>query len=309
MAGLYYDDSAPVDGRVLRRLVSLRERVVLQVRRVGWWFGRVLGVRESEDSGSPRISLFWHALSMVLVGVLIFIGSATGLWLLLGRPKLAPRSPGPLTPTDMYDGIKIALTVVGGIGGVIALVVAYRRQRFSEREHARADATARREDTRLYTDRFRAASEQLGADKAAERLAGTYAMASLADDWEAGRQTCIDVLCAYVRMPSAASAKFINNGSEPEQPRSSTHDESVVRHALIKLIAEHLRPNGGVLWQGHSFDFTGAVFDRLDMSHVEFEGSTVDFSDVVFTGDASFRKAWFRGTDVTSPARSSTASN
>jgi hypothetical protein len=26
-------------------------------------------------------------------------------------------------------------------------------------------------------------------------------MASLADEWEAGQQTCIDVLCAYMRMP------------------------------------------------------------------------------------------------------------
>jgi hypothetical protein len=26
-------------------------------------------------------------------------------------------------------------------------------------------------------------------------------MAGLPDDWEANRQTCVDVLCAYLRMP------------------------------------------------------------------------------------------------------------
>jgi hypothetical protein len=36
---------------------------------------------------------------------------------------------------------------------------------------------------------------------AAVRLAAVYAMAGLADDWEENRQTCVDVLCAYLRMP------------------------------------------------------------------------------------------------------------
>ena len=33
------------------------------------------------------------------------------------------------------------------------------------------------------------------------RLAGVYAMAGLAGDWEENRQTCVDVLCAYLRIP------------------------------------------------------------------------------------------------------------
>jgi hypothetical protein len=28
-----------------------------------------------------------------------------------------------------------------------------------------------------------------------------YALAGLADDWPENRQTCVDVLCAYLRMP------------------------------------------------------------------------------------------------------------
>ena len=35
----------------------------------------------------------------------------------------------------------------------------------------------------------------------AVRLAGVYAMAGLADDWPENRQTCVDVLCAYLRLP------------------------------------------------------------------------------------------------------------
>ena len=55
---------------------------------------------------------------------------------------------------------------------------------------------------RTLNERFATAAEQLGSDKpAAVRLAGVYAMAGLADDWEENRQTCVDVLCAYLRMP------------------------------------------------------------------------------------------------------------
>jgi hypothetical protein len=56
--------------------------------------------------------------------------------------------------------------------------------------------------TRTLNERFATAAGQLGDDKpAAVRLAGVYAMAGLADDWPKNRQTCVDVLCAYLRMP------------------------------------------------------------------------------------------------------------
>src|SRR5262249_1027495 len=54
---------------------------------------------------------------------------------------------------------------------------------------------------RTLNERFATAADQLGSDKPAVRLAGVYAMAGLADDWEENRQTCVDVLCAYLRMP------------------------------------------------------------------------------------------------------------
>ena len=79
------------------------------------------------------------------------------------------------------------LTLVGGIGAAILVVVAYRRQR--DPELARFD------------ERFAAAAAQLGAGTAAERLAGVYAMAALADTHDIHRQQCIDVLCGYIRLP------------------------------------------------------------------------------------------------------------
>jgi hypothetical protein len=64
------------------------------------------------------------------------------------------------------------------------------------------DRTLAEQRTRTLNERFATAAEQLGGDKPpAVRLAGVYAMAGLADDWEENRQTCVDVLCAYLRMP------------------------------------------------------------------------------------------------------------
>src|SRR5580693_4646396 len=64
------------------------------------------------------------------------------------------------------------------------------------------DRTLAEQRTRTLNERFAAAAGQLGDDRPPTvRLAGVYAMAGLADDWEENRQTCVDVLCGYLRMP------------------------------------------------------------------------------------------------------------
>src|SRR5262245_14329548 len=71
-----------------------------------------------------------------------------------------------------------------------------------EEQGKRLDRTLEEQLTRTWNERFATAAGQLGSDKpAAVRLAAVYAMAGLADDWEKNRQTCVDVLCAYLRMP------------------------------------------------------------------------------------------------------------
>ena len=64
------------------------------------------------------------------------------------------------------------------------------------------DRTLAEQRTRTLNERFATAADKLGSDKPpAVRLAGVYAMAGLADDWPENRQTCVDVLCAYLRLP------------------------------------------------------------------------------------------------------------
>jgi uncharacterized protein YjbI with pentapeptide repeats len=264
-----------------------------------------------------RLKLAWHIALALLAGVAVAATVGLALWFALGRPSLHPRQRGLLNPSEIYDGIKIALTVVAGIGGVIALVVAYRRQRLAEREHVRAEDAAHREDTRLYTDRFGRAADQLGSDKAAVRLAGAYAMAELADDWDDSRQVCIDVLCAYLRMPYipppdagvvattprrthrqygavAKPSRRPDPESEPAIPERDPHEERQVRHTVIRLIANHLRAGAAVAWRGHDFDFTDVVFDGGSFGGAEFTGGEVSFTGARFTGGkVSFNRVRF----------------
>lgn len=106
-------------------------------------------------------------------------------------PTAPPAPTAVATKQLRLDTVKVALTVVAGVRGLVALVVAYSRNRRHEHEnyraeleHRRAEAAEDRENTKLFNERFGAASAQLGHEKAAVRLAGVYALAGLADDWE-----------------------------------------------------------------------------------------------------------------------------
>ena len=89
------------------------------------------------------------------------------------------------------------------------------------------DSTLAEQRTRTLNERFDTVAEQLGSDKPpAVRLAGVHAMAGLADDWQDNRQTCIDVLCAYLRMPYEPDPAMMpcrEAAGLPGQPRGPPH--------------------------------------------------------------------------------------
>ena len=99
------------------------------------------------------------------------------------------------------------------------------------------DKTLAEQRTRTLNERFATAAEQLGSDKPAVRLAGVYAMAGLADDWEENRQTCVDVLCAYLRMPYEPDP----GQDAPEPQRLAFQAVREVRHTVIRVITAHLK--------------------------------------------------------------------
>ncbi len=164
-----------------------------------------------------------------------------------------------------------------------------------EEQSKQLDRTLAEQRTRTLNERFATAAEQLGSDKPAVRLAGVYAMAGLADDWKENRQTCVDVLCAYLRMPYEPDP----GQDAPEPQRLAFQAIREVRHTVIRVITAHLQKDAAVSWQGFDFDFTGVVFDGGDFSGAQFSGGVVNFSGAQFSGGtAHFNSAQFSGGTV-----------
>ena len=158
------------------------------------------------------------------------------------------------------------------------------------------DKTLAEQRTRALNERFATAAEQLGSDKPAVRLAGVYAMAGLADDWEReSRQTCVDVLCAYLRMPYEPDPG--QGASDPQQLAFEAIRE--VRHTVIQVIAAHLKADAAVSWRGLEFDFRGVIFDGGDFRGAEFASGLAVFDAAKFTGGkVRFDGAKFSGAKV-----------
>jgi len=103
------------------------------------------------------------------------------------------------------------------------------------------DRTLAEQRTRTLNERFDTVAEQLGSDKPpAVRLAAVYAMAGLADDWQDHRQMCVDVLCAYLRMPYEPGP----GDDAPAEKRLAFQASREVRHTVIRVITAHLNGTG-----------------------------------------------------------------
>jgi hypothetical protein len=117
-------------------------------------------------------------------------------------------------------------------------------------------------------------------------------MAGLADDWGENRQTCVDVLCAYVRMPYQPDP----GQDAPEPQRLAFQAAREVRHTVIRVITAHLQEDAATSWQGLDLDFTGVVFDGGDFRGAEFSDGRVNFSSARFSsGKVDFSSAQFSG--------------
>ncbi|NWF31372.1 pentapeptide repeat-containing protein, partial [Streptomyces sp. PKU-EA00015] len=216
----------------------------------------------------PRRQAERRGLRLWPVGIVLVLAFTTAIlvaasvfyagWDVLGARGLKPERR--IDSKTLFDLVKLSFGVVAGAGALVALVMAYRRQRVDE-------DGALRDATRLHTERFTTAVSQLGDESAAVRLGGVHALAGLADDAPTRelRQTCIDVLCAYLRLPYTAEADLPADDAEARHAYLSLRE---VRHTVIRLIRDHLRLpfKHHHTWQGHAFDFTDVTFDGGDFS-------------------------------------------
>ena len=122
-----------------------------------------------EDSSERALALGVVVAFVLFGGALIGLVSLMSLnWVLRSEPfwslPTPPTRPGRPQPLEI---VRVALTIVAGVGGLVALTVAYRRQLWLE-----ADTTGERERRKALHDRYVAAVAQLGHENPNVRLAG-----------------------------------------------------------------------------------------------------------------------------------------
>ncbi|WP_437054930.1 hypothetical protein [Streptomyces sp. enrichment culture] len=190
------------------------------------------GPRTATNGRELRLWKVGWALTVLFAAAILAAGSVFySLIVLLGFQEIDTTAK--LDAKTLFGIVKLSFGVVAGAGALVALVVAYRRQRVDE-------AGAHREATRLHTERFSQAVDKLGSDSPAVRLGGVHALAGLADDALdiSLRQTCIDVLCAYLRLRYSPDP-----GEGPAHLEEHHHYLALreVRHTILRLIGDHYR--------------------------------------------------------------------
>lgn len=245
---------------------------------------------------SIRLAL---AVAFGTAAVLLVVSWFLVFWL-LGAPRKAP--PQPLDMTAKLELIKIVLALVAGVGALVALVTAYRRQRVeeaagerAERIQAHAEQVARDNahdaTERRVTDLYSQAVEQLGHDRAAVRLGGLYSLERLAQDHPKHRQTVIDVVCAYLRMPFEPPTSTGGREGDIE-----ARQELQARLGAQRLLSRHLaviESAADVHWEGMLIDLAGAHL--VDFDFTRCRAGRADFRNARFTGIAGFSGAEFVG--------------
>jgi hypothetical protein len=279
-------------------------------------------------------------------GPLLIVVAAAIVWLLLGLDVDA------VSLTAIRTGGAVSV----GLGGIAALWLAIRRQHSTEldlvqkheahllavkvatdnytHQQRTADATERDATARRITEQYGKAVDQLGSEKAPVRLGGVLALERLAQDSDNAslRQTVVNVLCAYLRMPfetQRPSGDHRTTSASAATRDPAEWQEREVRRTAQDVLQRHLTPGPGpdpalTYWPDIDIDLTFATLLYINLTNahvrsVRFGGAnllgsthltgavidgqaifggtrfelTADFSHVTITGEARFRGAYF----------------
>lgn len=255
--------------------------------------------------------------AIVIAAVLVVLLAVVTAWLLLTRY-------GAGTDSDkaQLEAVRVVGTIVLGAGGAIALLLAARRQQTAERDlvekrldlqlkQRAQDYTERDATSRRITDLYDKAVDQLGSDKAPVRLGGLYALERLAQDNAdpSLRQTIVNVICAYLRMPYTVPQDVLPEGADADS--RARHEQGVqerqVRLAAQRILLTHLRPGDDIIpvdkfWKDIDLDLSEATLisfrlDQARLRYATFKGAHFfgesQFSQVNFTDGAIFERAVF----------------
>ncbi|MGX7828296.1 pentapeptide repeat-containing protein [Actinokineospora sp. 24-640] len=244
------------------------------------------------DAPAARSGLGWPMMLGAAV-VVALVGWVAVEHLLAEADQAGPAA----RPGARVEAIKTGLAAAAGAGAVFALLLAVRRQWHQETSAVDTvhDATERR-----ITDLYTKAVEQLGSDKAAVRLGGLYALQRLGEGSLTQRETILNVICAYLRMP-VPTLPTTNTTDTDEEPAPLTPEEQQqltpeeqqqhqqrlndlaqeqqVRLTAQRILTRHRQP-GPHYWETTTIDLTGANLAHADLAHADLTGANLAYTDL-----------------------------
>ena len=247
---------------------------------------------------APRSLIMW-IVGCVAMAAVVALVVVVAPWLLTRYPHHGLTADQALkAKNDVRTTLIQALAGIAVAGG---LVVTYRSYRLSKSQQV--------------TETYTKAIEQLGHTDAPVRLGALYSLEHLGQDNPDRRQTVIDVLCAYLRMPYTPPPTADPNNetdtaatTEPDPgQRHRPQQELQVRKTAQRLLAAHVQrpPNAQpenaaqmnssrqlAFWPGINLDLTGATLVDFELHDAVVQA---DFHGANFIGDASFCRATFTG--------------
>lgn len=313
---------------------------------------------DPSDQKPVRLSLvflfgFLFSLAVMVCLAWLFAAYETANWFpWLHEPRL--------TQDKLFEIIRNAVTMGAALGVGITLFFSYRRQRTTEatqritaeaqRTAAEAQKTAaaalelsnkqhelereRRQDAVVseLRSRYSVAAEQLSAEAATVRIAGVFALATLADDWDrqqspADRQTCIDLLLETYRALEAGGASgavtsaiwrsvmdrfrihnssgrrwagsYVNfSGTRPDSMLIALRVDGSIDFSRTRSERGPFVVQGVVLAQSGVLNFNGASHAGLEFRSCVFESGRLDLTDLHIEQRIVFQQCSFNGTYV-----------
>jgi uncharacterized protein YjbI with pentapeptide repeats len=296
-------------------------------------WSRKTGDRPRRFPGSALLSDGGIAMAAAVVA-LLGIGTIISLWQIVSH-----EAPADNQAALRVDVVKYGIGLMLSGGALAGLLIALRRQHFSEHAHELAERaqahTERDSEARRVTELYAKGVEQIGSDKAAVRLGGLYALERAAQENPGLRQTVVNVLCAYLRMPYPVKFVYLGDGDSGATPRglplvqydtepsnerdvarADAQEELQVRSTAQAILLRHLRDfeaaevppaERDLYWSAVEIDLSGATLVSWDCSQLRFGGPTF-FDGAKFVGPAVFHEvtfdqvAWFNNCHFTEVA-------
>lgn len=187
------------------------------------------------------------AVAFICVGSLLALAASWHVW-------------GWANVTGNGDRATASLAVVGGLGLIVSLVVAYRKQASTERTE-----TSRQ---------INSAMQLLGEDKGTKRNAGVFALLDIGDKNPKVRQQIVNQLCRYLR--------------------TKRSDDASVESTIISELSQRLLSVNPSHWENIDIDLHGACLNEpFEMQGVSI--SSINCTKTRFKSPCNISTARIRG--------------